>query len=97
MVEGNRSTEPREHVMRGRSSALALALALSILIETDGTPAIPMLAVTVQDCPTPKGVMEQEAAYIDALHGAARYRLLGDCLEIEDAAGETMLVLTCAQ
>jgi heat shock protein HslJ len=58
----------------------------------DGTLDVPMLAVTLQACESPKGVMEQEAAYIKTLQGAARYRVVGDSLEIEDAAGETMLV-----
>jgi heat shock protein HslJ len=59
----------------------------------DGTLALPRpIAVTVQDCPTPEGVMEQEAAYIEALRSAATYRVEDDRLEIDDAAGETTLV-----
>lgn len=59
----------------------------------DGTLTIPhQIAVTVQLCSTPEGVMEQEAAYIAALRSAASYRVVDDRLEIDNAAGETTLV-----
>ena len=59
----------------------------------DGTLTIPhQIAVTVQLCSTPKGIMEQEAAYIAALRSAATYRVVDDRLEIDNAAGETILV-----
>jgi heat shock protein HslJ len=59
----------------------------------DGTLAISHpIAVTVQLCSTPEGIMEQEAAYIKALQGAAAYRVINDRLEIADASGETTLV-----
>jgi len=59
----------------------------------DGTLTIPhQIAVTVQLCLTPEGVMEQEAAYIEALRSAASYRVVDDRLEIDNAAGETTLV-----
>ena len=59
----------------------------------DGTLTIPHpIAVTVQLCSTPEGVMEQEAAYIEALRSAASYRVVDDRLEIDNAAGETTLV-----
>ncbi len=59
----------------------------------DGTLTLPgPLAVTVQLCATPKGVMEQEAAYVDALLKAARYRVVDDRLEIDDETGETILI-----
>jgi len=59
----------------------------------DGTLTLPRpIAVTVQDCPTPEGIMEQEAAYIEALRSAASYRVVDDRLEIDNAAGETTLV-----
>jgi heat shock protein HslJ len=48
-------------------------------------------AVTVQLCTEPEGIMEQEAAYIEALMSAARYQIIGDSLEIENEAGETIL------
>jgi len=49
-------------------------------------------AVTVQLCTEPEGIMEQEAAYIEALMSAARYKIVGDRLEIENEAGETILI-----
>jgi len=59
----------------------------------DGMLTLPsLLAVTVQLCSTPKGVMEQEAAYIETLLKAARYRVVDGRLEIEDATGETILI-----
>jgi len=60
----------------------------------DGTLTIPQLAVTVQECSSPKGVMEQEATYIEALHRAATYRVIDHRLEIADASGKVMLVYT---
>jgi heat shock protein HslJ len=59
----------------------------------DGTLTIPhQIAVTVQLCSTPEGIMEQEAAYIEALRSATSYRVLDDRLEIDNAAGETILI-----
>lgn len=59
----------------------------------EGTLTLPQpLAVTVQDCPKPEGIMEQEAAYMKALRTAAAYRVVDGRLEIENAAGETTLV-----
>ena len=58
----------------------------------DGVLTIPQIAVTVQLCPTPEGVMEQETAFISALRDAVAYRSMEDRLEIHDSAGETTLV-----
>jgi heat shock protein HslJ len=59
----------------------------------DGSLTLPApIAVTVQHCATPEGVMEQEAAYLEALQTAATYRVVGDRLEISNASGETTLV-----
>jgi heat shock protein HslJ len=59
----------------------------------DGTLRLPHpIAVTVQLCSEPKGVMEQEATYIETLRRAASYRVVDDRLEIDNAAGETTLV-----
>jgi len=58
----------------------------------DGTLTLPQLAITVMACPSPEGVMEQEQAYVEALRSAASYRLADGRLEIQDAAGETILV-----
>ena len=49
-------------------------------------------AVTVQLCTEPEGIMEQEAAYIEALMNAAHYRILDHHLEFENEAGETVLI-----
>jgi len=51
-----------------------------------------MIAMTVEACPTPKGVLEQEAAYVEALRAATRYRVSEDRLEMLDASGATTLV-----
>ena len=50
------------------------------------------LAVTVQLCSSPEGIMEQEATYIEALQSTTTYRVIGDRLEIDNAVGETILV-----
>jgi len=57
-----------------------------------GTLTVHELAITLQDCPEPEGVMQQEAAYVGALQAAAAYRVTDDRLEMENAAGETTLV-----
>jgi len=49
------------------------------------------MEITLVDCPTPPGVVEQEQAYVEALREACTYRLEGDRLEIQDAVGETIL------
>jgi heat shock protein HslJ len=49
-------------------------------------------AVTVQLCTEPKGIMEQEAAYIEALQNAAHFNIWEDQLEFENDDGETSLV-----
>jgi heat shock protein HslJ len=59
----------------------------------DGVLTLPGgLAVTVQLCSEPEGIMEQEATYIEALQDAAAYRIVDDRLEIADASRETTLV-----
>lgn len=61
--------------------------------EEDGTLNVARpLAVTVQLCSSPPGIMEQEDAYIEALLNAAAYRVIDDRLEVDDAAAETTLV-----
>ena len=47
--------------------------------------------ITEQACLEPEGVMDQETVYMAALRMAVGYRLAGDHLEIQDAAGETIL------
>jgi heat shock protein HslJ len=63
----------------------------------DGRLAIPQLAVTVQLCSEPEGIMEQEAAYIEALHDSSAYRVIDGRLEIADAGGRTKLVFELEQ
>lgn len=60
---------------------------------SDGTLTLILpLAVTVQICTEPEGIMEQEAAYIEALKNAAKFRLVDNRLEIDIGAGETILI-----
>jgi len=49
-------------------------------------------AVTVQLCTEPKGTMEQEAAYIEALQNAVHFNVWEEQLEFENDKGETSLV-----
>ena len=59
----------------------------------DDTLTLPQpLAVTVQLCSSPQGIMEQEEAYIAGLQSAAAYRVIDDRLEISDASGAIGLV-----
>jgi heat shock protein HslJ len=48
-------------------------------------------AATQAFCPEPPGVMDQEAAYLQALGRVARYDLTGDDLTLRDAAGAVLL------
>jgi heat shock protein HslJ len=57
----------------------------------DGELRLPTLAQTLMACLEPEGVMDQEAAYMDALREATAYRLEGDVLEVQDASGDTIL------
>jgi heat shock protein HslJ len=58
----------------------------------NGEISMGLIAMTVEACPTPKGVLEQEAAYVEALRAATRYRVSEDRLEILDASGAPTLV-----
>jgi heat shock protein HslJ len=58
-----------------------------------GALSVSALEMTAQACVQPQGVMAQEAAYLAALQEAAAYRVTGNRLEIEDAAGRLLLVL----
>ena len=63
-------------------------------IKRDGTFQIgDPFAVTVQLCTEPEGIMEQEAAYIEALMNAAKFRMVDNRLEIDNGIGETILIL----
>jgi heat shock protein HslJ len=58
----------------------------------EGTWRMREIAITEMYCPSPEGVVEQEQAYVQALTEAATYRLSDDRLEMQNAAGETILV-----
>ena len=60
----------------------------------EGTLSIPEMAITAMACPSPEGVMDQEQAYVRALGSAATYLITNGHLEIENAAGETVLVFS---
>ncbi len=49
--------------------------------------------MTVQLCTEPEGIMEQEAAYIEALMNAAKFRMVDNRLEIDNGIGEKILIL----
>lgn len=59
---------------------------------SEGTLSVSELAVQVQLCASPQGVMEQEETYIQALLNAVNYQLINGHLQIQDDAGETILV-----
>jgi len=48
-------------------------------------------AVTVQLCPEPEGIMDQEAAYIGALMDATQFQLTENRLEIKNETGNVIL------
>ena len=59
----------------------------------DGNLTIPQeMAVMAQLYSEPEGIMEQDAAYIEALRSTASYRVENDHLEVDNATGETILV-----
>jgi heat shock protein HslJ len=43
-------------------------------------------------CPEPTGVMEQEQRYLETLREVSHFRLINDRLELQNEAGETVLV-----
>jgi heat shock protein HslJ len=51
-------------------------------------------AATRTLCPEPEGVMEQEAAYLEALGSAASYRVDGGALELLNADGTRLVHFT---
>jgi heat shock protein HslJ len=60
----------------------------------DGSLEIPTPERTAMACLEPEGVMDQEDAYVDALTSATSYSLAGDQLELQNEAGETILVFS---
>lgn len=53
---------------------------------------ISMPAVTMMECSEPRGVMEQEAAFLEALAGVASYQLVGNTLMLLDGEDQPLLV-----
>lgn len=58
---------------------------------SDRSIEIGQLAITLMECLDPKGVMDQEAAYLNALANATTYRLEADTLTLQNADGATIL------
>jgi heat shock protein HslJ len=54
------------------------------------------LATTRKMCNDPRGIMQQETAYLAALEAAAEYDLRGNRLEIKDDEGDVSLVFVRA-
>jgi heat shock protein HslJ len=54
------------------------------------------LATTRKMCNEPRGIMQQETAYLAALEAAAEYDLRGNRLEIKDDEGDVTLVFVRA-
>lgn len=52
------------------------------------------LAQTLMYCMEPAGLMEQESAFTHAFSQAASFSVTGDRLEIQNAAGETILTFS---
>ncbi|MFQ5812502.1 MAG: META domain-containing protein [Anaerolineae bacterium] len=65
--------------------------------EVDGeTISIGPAGATRMMCAKPKGIMEQESAYLAALESAAIYQIKGDSLKMLDADGKHLLSYTAA-
>jgi heat shock protein HslJ len=56
------------------------------------TPEEPKITLTLRLCTEPAGVMEQEAAYVEALRETKAFEVKGDRLEVKDAEEEIRLV-----
>jgi heat shock protein HslJ len=63
-------------------------------VDDQGALSIPEIAVQLQLCEKPEGVMEQESAYLEALQSATAYQVTADRLKMADALGQTILVFT---
>lgn len=55
---------------------------------------IPEISRTARDCSTPERILQQEAAYLEALYTATAYRIVDARLEIVNEASETTLVFS---
>jgi len=54
------------------------------------------LGSTSRICPDPEGLMDQEAQFLRALQSAASFRIDGNTIEIQNAAGQIVVVATRA-
>jgi putative hemolysin/heat shock protein HslJ len=60
--------------------------------KSDGTFSLGSpFAVTVQLCPEPEGIMQQETEYIETLMTVSHYQIVDDRLEIKNEAGEMLV------
>jgi heat shock protein HslJ len=63
--------------------------------ETEGNSIrITEIMATEIACPGPMGVMEQEQRYLETLREVSHFQLLNDRLELENEAGEPVLVFS---
>ena len=69
----------------GQYSTAGQSLSISTLVQTE------------MACLNPAGVMDQESTYLKTLPQAASFSINGDQLEIQNAAGETILTFTKTQ
>jgi heat shock protein HslJ len=64
-------------------------------VTTDGTFSLILpIAVTVQSCSEPEGIMEQETAYIEALKNVAHFQIKYERLDLKNEIGEKILIFT---
>lgn len=61
---------------------------------SDGSLSIPEVARTAMDCPSPEGILDQEAAYLEALWTAATYQITNDKLEIRNGEDTVTLIFS---
>lgn len=66
-------------------------------VADQGTLSIPEIAVQLQLCDGPEGVMDQESSYLEALQSATAYHIAGSRLEIENTLGQTILIFAAKE
>ncbi len=64
--------------------------------QTGSSLVIQPIVTTRKACATPVGVMEQEAAYLDLLHGATTYQIKDKELRLGNAEGKTVLIYSAS-
>jgi heat shock protein HslJ len=60
--------------------------------QTGSSLVIQPIVTTRKACASPAGIMEQEAAYLDLLHGATAYQIKDKELRLSNAEGRTVLI-----